>query len=251
MKHLQFSPKVSAGGYLFAGGPGPANAVISRVVLVRAKWHWRAGNQSGYSALIDYSPSDHWKRVATISRLITTSFGGRNSQGILIGTARTNGKDVSSPSHLDDPERSAPLRRVYEGLCALGVDALISIGGDDTLKTANKLKLFQDRLPADAHRIPVVHLPKTIDNDYTGIDFTFGYFTPVETLGAEVRNLLYDAEANRAYFLAELYGEALVGWPMGPSRVKRVWSTSRTSSEICVTRRPPTIPTGNRESNRS
>jgi 6-phosphofructokinase 1 len=93
----------------------------------------------------------------------------------------------------------------------LGVDALISIGGDDTLKTANKFKLFQDRLAPDAHRIPVVHLPKTIDNDYTGIDFTFGYFTAVETLGAEVRNLLYDAEANRAYFLAETMGRS-AGW---------------------------------------
>src|SRR4030095_3137080 len=136
----------------------------------------------------------------------------RNSQGILIGTSRTNpGEKVSCPGHLDDPVCSAPLRRVYEALCALGVDALISIGGDDTLKTANKFKLFQDRLPADAHRIPVVHLPKTIDNDYSGIDFTFGYFTAVETLGGEVRNLLYDAEANRAYFLAETMGRS-AGW---------------------------------------
>ena len=66
-------------------------------------------------------------------------------------------------------------------------------------------------MPADAHRIPVVHLPKTIDNDYSGIDFTFGYFTAVETLGGEVRNLLYDAEANRAYFLAETMGRS-AGW---------------------------------------
>ena len=96
-------------------------------------------------------------------------------------------------------------------MCSLGVDALISIGGDDTLKTANKFKLFQDRLPAGAKRIPVVHLPKTIDNDYIGIDFTFGYFTAVETLAGEIRNLLADAEANRAYFLAETMGRS-AGW---------------------------------------
>ena len=66
----------------------------------------------------------------------------------MIGTARTNpGKHVSSPEHLKDPELVAPLRRVYEGLCSLEIDALISIGGDDTLKTANKLKMFQDNLP--------------------------------------------------------------------------------------------------------
>ena len=81
-----------------------------------------------------------------------------------------------------DPERVAPLKRVYDALCSIGVDALISIGGDDTLKTANKFKLFQEQLPEGAHRRPIVHLPKTIDNDYRGIDFTFGYFTAVEFL---------------------------------------------------------------------
>src|SRR4029079_19161937 len=103
------------------------------------------------------------------------------------------------------------LRRTYEGLCSLGIDALISIGGDDTLKTANKLKMFQDRLPAGAKRIPIVHLPKTIDNDYMGIDFTFGYFTAVETLASEIRNLLHDAEASKAYFLTETMGRS-AGW---------------------------------------
>ena len=51
--------------------------------------------------------------------------------------------------------------------------------------------------------MPIVHLPKTIDNDYCGIDFTFGYFTAVETLAGEIRNLLYDAEATRGYFIVE------------------------------------------------
>ena len=130
----------------------------------------------------------------------------------MIGTARTNpGKHVSAPEHLDDEELVAPLRRVYEGLCSLEVDALISIGGDDTLKTANKLKLFQDRLPEGARRFPVVHLPKTIDNDYSGIDFTFGFFTAAETLAEEIRNLNYDAAAGRAYFLCEAMGRS-AGW---------------------------------------
>ena len=48
---------------------------------------------------------------------------------------------------------------------------------DLSFLAANKFKLYQDTLPADKPRIPVVHLPKTIDNDYMGIDFTFGYFT--------------------------------------------------------------------------
>ena len=136
----------------------------------------------------------------------------RNSQGILIGTARANPASiVSDVSHLDDPEKIKPLRTVYDALCSLRVDAMISIGGDDTLKTANKLKLFQDRLPAGSKRIPIVHLPKTIDNDYTGIDFTFGYFTAVDTLANEIRNLLHDAEASGSYYLTETMGRS-AGW---------------------------------------
>jgi len=209
------NPQIRKVAILFAGGPAPAaNAVISTCSAAFLRnGIGVVGIKHGYSSLADYSPERPLQAgrdyINIDLRVLRRT---RNSQGILIGTARTNpGKDVSSPAHLDDPERSAPLRRVYDGLCSLGVDALISIGGDDTLKTANKFQLYQDRLPADAHRIPVVHLPKTIDNDYSGIDFTFGYFTAVETLAVEVRNLLYDAEAMRAYFLAETMGRS-AGW---------------------------------------
>ena len=57
----------------------------------------------------------------------------------------------------------------------------------------------------------MVHVPKTIDNDYRGIDFTFGYFTAVEFLASEIRNLLADAEAGRMYFLVETMGRS-AGW---------------------------------------
>ena len=66
-------------------------------------------------------------------------------------------------------------------------------------------------MPAGSKQIPVVHLPKTIDNDYFGIDFTFGFFTAVEFLSTEIRNLLYDAQANHAYFVAEAMGRS-AGW---------------------------------------
>ena len=200
---------------LFAGGPAPgANAVISTAASAFIRNGCEVlGMMHGYSSLADYSPERPLELdkdyIRITHKVLKRS---RSSQGILIGTARTNpGKNISHPSHLDDVKLSAPLRKAYEGLCSLGVDALISIGGDDTLKTANKFKLFQDRLPAGAKKIPIVHLPKTIDNDYMGIDFTFGYFTAVDTLAAEIRNLLYDAEAGRAYFLAETMGRS-AGW---------------------------------------
>ena len=59
---------------------------------------------------------------------------------------------------------------------------------------------FRNILPEGERHIAVVHVPKTIDNDYRGIDFTFGYFTAVETLAGEIRNLLADAEAGPHVF---------------------------------------------------
>jgi ATP-dependent phosphofructokinase / diphosphate-dependent phosphofructokinase len=200
---------------LFAGGPAPAaNAVISTAANSFLRNDIDViGIMNGYARLVDYDESrplelgrDYIKLDQKVLRRT------RNSQGILIGTSRTNpGRNVSSPAHLTDAQRVAPLRTVYQALRSLGVDALISIGGDDTLKSANKFRLFQDFQTDDQPRIPVVHLPKTIDNDYSGIDFTFGYFTAVHTLATEIRNLLADAEASRTYYLTETMGRS-AGW---------------------------------------
>lgn len=200
---------------LFAGGPAPAaNAVISTCAasFLRNKIEV-LGILHGYSNLEKFDSSQPLQLgeayIQLNDKVLRRT---RNTQGILIGTARANpGKLISAPEHLGDPERTKALRKVYDGLCSLGVDALVSIGGDDTLKTANKFKLFQDRLPESAKRIPVVHVPKTIDNDYEGIDFTFGFFTAVETLATEIRALLADAEATRGYFIAETMGRS-AGW---------------------------------------
>ncbi len=200
---------------LFAGGPAPAaNAVISAAATAFLRNGIEVvGVKYGYSGLEKYDAKNPLVEGSDYVNVSHKMLGRtRNSSGIMIGTARTNpGRLVSHPSHLDDSEKSAPLKTVYEALRSIGVDLLVSIGGDDTLKTANKFKLFQERLPKNAPRIPVVHLPKTIDNDYRGIDFTFGYFTAVDFLSSEVRNLLADAEANRSYFLVESMGRS-AGW---------------------------------------
>ncbi len=207
--------KIQKIALLFAGGPAPAaNAVISTCAISCLNNDIEVvGIKFGYSALIDYSPDKPLREGHDYLNLHEIMLRRtRSKQGIIIGTARANpGKYVTSPADLEDPEKSAPLKRVYDGLCSLGVDALVSIGGDDTLKTANKFKMFQDRLPAGSKQIPVVHVPKTIDNDYMGIDFTFGYFTAVETLGTEIRNLHADADASRAYYIVESMGRS-AGW---------------------------------------
>jgi 6-phosphofructokinase 1 len=200
---------------LFAGGPAPAaNAVISTAAAsFRRQYIDVLGILHGYAHLVEFDDGHPMQEgrdyiVLDQARLRRT----RNTRGIMIGTSRTNpGKEVSHTSHLADPARTAQLRRVHRALVSLGVDALVSIGGDDTLKTANKFKRVQDYLPPEEKRIAVVHVPKTIDNDYRGIDFTFGYFTAVEFLASEIRNLLADAEAGRMYFLVETMGRS-AGW---------------------------------------
>ena len=200
---------------LFAGGPAPAaNAVIAAAATSFMDAGIEViGIKHGYSNLIDFDKSKplvEGKQYFKFTREMLNML--RSSPGIIIGTARSNpGKGVSSPEHLQDAERTAPLRRVYEALQSINIDAMMSLGGDDTLKTANKMKLFQDTLPKGEKRMPIVHLPKTIDNDYSGIDFTFGYFTAAEFLAIEIRNLNRDGAAGQAYYLCEAMGRA-AGW---------------------------------------
>jgi len=203
-------------GLVFSGGPAPgANAVISSAAISFLEDGREViGFFHGYSNLQDYHPvtkrllPDEHYRIFTERDLS----GLRNSRGIVIGTARANpGKGIEKPADLDDPAKTARLRNVYNAMVDLEIDALISIGGDDTLKTANFLHEYQKHLPKEARRVQVVHLPKTIDNDYRGIDFTFGFFTAVDVMAKELQNLRADAIATSSYFVIETMGRK-AGW---------------------------------------
>jgi 6-phosphofructokinase 1 len=202
-------------GIVFSGGPAPgANAVIAAA----ASAFIRSGAQvlgllQGYSRLLDHQPGARLE-AGTHYRVIEPRdlHGLRNGRGVYIGTARANpGKEVESPADLDDPEKTAGLHRVYTALCELELDALISIGGDGTLRTANLLYEYQKRLPEGSHKVRVVHVPKTIDNDYAGIDFTFGFFTAVDVMAKELLNLRADAIATQSYYLVSTMGRR-AGW---------------------------------------
>ncbi len=203
-------------GILFSGGPAPAaNAVISAAAISFIdEGREVVGFFHGYEDLQAYHPFTHRLQPDVHYRVFTERDVAslRNQRGIVIGTARANpGRGIEGPSDLDDPAKTVRLRRVYDALVDLEIDALISIGGDDTLKTANFLHQFQERLPPGARRVRVVHLPKTIDNDYRGIDFTFGFFTAVDVMGKELLNLRADAIATRTWFVVETMGRK-AGW---------------------------------------
>ena len=191
---------------LFSGGPAPAaNSVISAAALGFLDHGVRAlGILEGFTHLQGYAPEKPLQEARHFLSLTAHAVSGLRAQrGIAIRSARANpGKDVKSKADLDRPEKVAKLRASVQALRSVGASALVTMGGDDTLKTANFMNLLG---------MPTIHIPKTIDNDYYGIPWTFGYWTAVDTARKALLNLKADADSTNAYFLVELMGRS-AGW---------------------------------------
>jgi 6-phosphofructokinase len=203
-------------GLLFSGGPAPAaNAVIAAAASAfRRSGTEVIGLLNGYTHLETFRPQQTALHDGTHYRTITDADlrGLRNARGVFIGTARANpGREVNSARDLEDPAKTAGLAATYAALRHLEIDALVSIGGDGTLRTANLLYEYQRHLPEKAPRVRIVHVPKTIDNDYAGIDFTFGFFTAVDVMAKELLNLRADAVATQSYYVVSTMGRR-AGW---------------------------------------
>lgn len=198
----------SRAALLFSGGPAPAaNAVINAAVMAfRRQGVEVIGLRDGYAGLLANAPMQQGRDWFLFDDAMLQGL--RNERGVMLGTSRAHpGKGIDTAADLADPNKTAGLARVVARLEELGVDQLVSIGGDGTLRTANLLALFQ----ADVPRVRVLHVPKTIDNDYRGIDFTFGYFTAVDTMAKELLNLRADARATSSWFVVEAMGRR-AGW---------------------------------------
>lgn len=201
-------------GLLFSGGPAPAaNAVISAAALSFLNSGIQVvGFFDGYENLEAFSPARplvEGRDYALLSRDDVSGI--RNRKDIILRTSRANpGKRVKTLADLADSEKNKRLRAVYDAFEMHGIDALVSIGGDDTLKTANYLFRMQELMP-EVRRVRIVHLPKTIDNDYYGIDWTFGFFSAAHFAAAEIRNLGADARSTRVWYVLEVMGRK-AGW---------------------------------------
>jgi 6-phosphofructokinase 1 len=220
---------------VFSGGPAPAaNAVIAAAASAFKRSGCEViGLLQGYTHLLEREGREEQpaepargagRRSSSLPperpslpvphRVITDADlrGLRNARGVLIGTSRANpARGVKQLADLADPHKTRGLRTVVRELRELNVDALISIGGDGTLRSANLLYEYQRRLSEDVRRVRVVHVPKTIDNDYGGIDFTFGFFTAVDVMAKELLNLRADAIATQSYYLVSTMGRR-AGW---------------------------------------
>lgn len=87
---------------------------------------------------------------------------------------------------------------VLENLRALGIDALVAIGGEDTQSVA--ARLWRD------HGFPVVGIPKTIDKDLIGTDYTLGFETAVQIISDEVDRVRTTAGSHSRTFIVEVMG---------------------------------------------
>ena len=111
--------------------------------------------------------------------------------GTLLYTSRTNPfKGVSSKE-----ERAKELTLMFE---KLGIDALIAIGGDDTLSVADLMHKHANA--------KVVGCPKTIDNDLAGTHYTFGFWSAVQLASDSIDNLTTTARSHQRVLIVELMG---------------------------------------------
>ncbi len=172
-------------GLLTGGGDCPGlNAVIRAVVLDTLRRGGECvGILEGWRGLIDSA-------TRTLSR--DDVHGILDQGGTILRTSRTN------------PFRSADVvERLRANWQALGLDALVAIGGEDTLGVA--ARLFRD------HELPIVGVPKTIDNDLSGTDYTFGFDTAVSIAAEAIDRLSTTAESHNRVMVVEVMGRD-AGW---------------------------------------
>jgi len=171
-------------GILTGGGDCPGlNAVIRAVVKKSLQYDWEIiGIKNGWKGLVngemelltDYSVSGILPKGGTI-----------------IGSSRTN--------PFNNPE---DLQKLEENIKKFGLNSIIAIGGDDTLGVASKLY---------KKGISTVGVPKTIDNDLSGTDYTFGFDTAVSIATEAIDRLHTTAESHHRVIVVEVMGRH-AGW---------------------------------------
>ena len=191
---LQPAASVKRIGILTGGGDAPGlNAVIRAVVKSAANCHCETiGLEDGFDGLIE---PDRWRRLTP--RDVT---GILRIGGTILGTAN-RGNPFAKPITTSDGVREyAP--RCVEVFHELKLDALVVIGGDGSLAIA--YDLFK-------RGIPLVGVPKTIDNDIVETTNTFGFDTAVSFATDAVDRLHTTAEAHHRVMVAEVMGR-YAGW---------------------------------------
>ncbi len=167
-------------GMLTGGGDCPGLNAVMRAVVRKSEHAW-ADEIIGFR--------DGWRGViegGTMRLDVELMRGTLPRGGTILGSSRTN------PFKID-----GGVERCVESLDRLDIDALIAIGGEDTLGVA--AKLFEQG-------IPVVGVPKTIDNDLSATELTFGFDTAVQVCVDAIDRLHTTAESHDRVMVVEVMG---------------------------------------------
>ncbi len=172
-------------GVLTGGGDCPGLNAVIRAIVRKGVFHYSdefVGFVEGWRGLVEDKTMP----------LDLSSVGGILPRGgTILRTSRTN-----PAKHPDG------LQHCADSLKRHGCDSLIAIGGDDTLSVAQKLF---------ANGVKVVGVPKTIDNDLAGTDFTFGFDTAVNVATGAIDRVHTTAEAHNRVIVVEVMGRDS-GW---------------------------------------
>jgi 6-phosphofructokinase 1 len=172
-------------GILTGGGDCPGLNAVIRAVARRSldRGHEVVGVRSGWRGLVEGQAQPLGLRE--ISGILPRG-------GTIIGTSRTNPFKVENGVQL-----------VLDNAALLGLDALVAIGGEDTLGVA--ARLYEEQ------KFPVVGVPKTIDNDLSATDYTFGFDTAVSICTEAIDRLHTTAESHNRVMVVEVMGRH-TGW---------------------------------------
>jgi ATP-dependent phosphofructokinase / diphosphate-dependent phosphofructokinase len=172
-------------GVLTGGGDCPGLNAVIRAVARRAfaREHEVVGIREGWRGLVD----GRFERLGPreVSGLLPRG-------GTILGTSRTNPYRVEGG-----------VEAVLENFRRDGLDALVAIGGEDTLGVAARLH--------EEYDFPVVGVPKTIDNDLSATDYTFGFDTAVFICTEAIDRLHTTAESHNRVMVVEVMGRQ-TGW---------------------------------------
>ncbi|MEY4347370.1 MAG: hypothetical protein RJA68_873 [Actinomycetota bacterium] len=172
-------------GVLTGGGDCPGlNAVIRAVVRkgVKEYGHEFVGFRDGWKGPLE---------GLTMPLNIETTRGILPRGGTILGSSRTNPFKIEGG-----------VEKIKDNLAKAGIDALIAIGGEDTLGVATKL---------DSLGVKVIGVPKTIDNDLNNTDYTFGFDTAVNIAVEAIDRLHTTAESHHRALIVEVMGRH-AGW---------------------------------------
>ena len=173
-------------GLLTGGGDCPGLNAVIRAVVKRSIGTYNLevlGIREGWKGLVSGT-------VEPLTNYAVTGILHRG--GTILGTSRTN------------PYKSSEdLQRTRNNIKRFGIDAIIAVGGEDTLGVA--WRLYQD------YQLNIVGVPKTIDNDLLGTDYTFGFDTAVHIATEAIDRLHTTAESHHRIMVVEVMGRH-TGW---------------------------------------